>query len=113
MGEELSQDELEHLRYGLEGALQPVDSFWGFDRRDQFQLTATRYQINLLAYTLANAHYSRMPAFHGYMAQAQRNLIEKMLVPEIWRYWRLENRWGNLRNSADPVIRDNIMLTGY
>lgn len=113
VGEELDQDQLEHLRYGLEGALQPIDSFWGFDRTEQFQLSATRYQINSLAYMLANAHYSRMPAFHGYMAQAQRNLIEKMLVPEVWRYWRTENRWGNLSNNADPVIRDNIMLTGY
>ena len=113
VGPELTKDELSLLRFPLELGLQPVEEFWGFDRMDQFRDAATRYQANFNGYLLAVVHYSRMPAFHGYMAQAQRNLIDKVLLPPMWDYWRLENRWGNLRWSGDPVIRDNIMLSGW
>lgn len=113
VGPELTDDELSLLRYPLELSLQPVESFWGFDRMDQFRDAATRYQANCTGYLLALANYSRMPAFHGYMAQAQRNLIDKCLLPPMWDYWRAENRWGNLRWSGDPVLRDNIMLSGW
>lgn len=113
VGSELTEDELSLLRYPLELGLQPVESFWGFDRMDQFRDAATRYQADFLGYLLALVNYSRMPAFRGYLAQAQRNLIDKVLLPPMWDYWRLENRWGNLRWSGDPVIRDNIMLSGW
>jgi hypothetical protein len=47
------------------------------------------------------------------MQEAQRNLIKKLLVKRVWRYWALENAWGNLSLDHDPVPRDNIMLTGF
>ena len=52
---ELDENQLQHLRYALDRALQPIESFGGFDRRDQFQTAATRYQINTLAYAIGLA----------------------------------------------------------
>ncbi|MFO1377785.1 MAG: hypothetical protein U1F14_12380 [Steroidobacteraceae bacterium] len=111
---ELDEDQLQHLRYALDRALQPVQSFAGFDRRDQFQTAATRYQINALAYAigLAQCHYT--PAFHGYVSAAQRNLIAKYLQKPVWNYWAWESMWGHLNfTNHDPVGRDNVMLTGF
>ena len=31
----------------------------------------------------------------------------------VWSNWQRENLWGNLRTSADPIARDNVMFSGY
>jgi hypothetical protein len=111
---EHSEDDLAHLRYALDLALQPVDRFDGFTRIDQFREAATRYQLNALGYSLSMSQFTRTPAFTGYLAAAQRNAIEKMLDRRVWGYWALENAWGNLRFGRDPIANsDNIMLTGF
>ena len=60
---------------------------------------------------MAQLHYT--PSFHGYLSAAQRNLIDKLTLPPIWRYWAFEQTWGNLSLDWDPMKRDNIMLSGY
>jgi hypothetical protein len=111
---ESSPEDLAHLRYALDLALQPIDEFQGFLKIDQFREAATRYQINALGYALSMAQFTRTPAFSGYLAEAQRNAIEKMLVPAVWKYWGVENAWGNLSRNGDPVDNDeNVMLTGF
>jgi hypothetical protein len=111
---EHTEDDLAHLRYALDLALQPLDRFDGFTRIDQFREAATRYQLNALGYSLSMSQFTRTPAFTGYLAAAQRNAIEKMLDRRVWGYWALENAWGNLRFGRDPIANsDNIMLTGF
>jgi hypothetical protein len=110
---ELSLDDLRLLRVLLDRALQPVPAFDGFEHIEQFQTSALRYQINFSSYALALAQATHLPALQGYMHLAQRNLAAKQLDHRIWRYWRLENLWGNLDPGADPVARDNIMLSGF
>jgi hypothetical protein len=106
--------DLAHLRYGLDLALQPVDSFEGFTIIDEYREAAVRYQINTLGYALSMAQFTRTPAFSGYLAEAQQNAIEKMLHRKVWGYWARENAWGNLSLNRDPVAnRENIMLTGW
>lgn len=105
--------DLAHQRWLLDLALQPLDRFDGFDRLDQFSFSALRYQLNFAQYALAMAQRHHTPAFHGYLSAAQRNLIEKVLQPPVWRYWRWENLWGNLDPNPDPIRRDNIMFSGY
>lgn len=113
-GGEHSLDDLAFLRYILDLALQPIDGWDGFEWVEfQFREGAVRYQLNYAQWGLALAQYTRTPAFTGYLAEAQRNLIEKMLHRRVWKYWRWENLWGNLRYNPDPIIRDNIMLSGY
>lgn len=80
---------------------------------DQFQTAAVRYQLNFMSYALSIAQTVHLPAFHGYFHTAQQNLAAKQQDHRIWRYWRLENIWGNLRMRADPIPRDNIMFTGF
>lgn len=113
-GREVPEDQIAALRYALDRALQPINEFGGFDRIDQFQPAAWRYQINHIGIALSSvqAHYT--PNFHGYLSEAQTNLIEKYLDPRVWRYWVLESVWGHLNvTNFDPAARDNIMLTGW
>ncbi|AEF37825.1 conserved hypothetical protein [Mycolicibacter sinensis] len=111
--EELSPTDLAVLRSLLDRALQPLENFDGFDRIDQFQTSAMRYQCNFMQYALATAQLHATPSFHGYLSAAQRNLIDKLTLPAVWRYWAFEQTWGNLSLDWDPMKRDNIMLSGY
>lgn len=111
---ESSAEDLARLRFGLDLALQPLETFEGFTHLDQYREAALRYQLNALSYGLSMAQLTRTPAFHGYLAEAQRNAIEKMLERKAWGYWALENLWGNLRWDPEPVENsENIMLTGF
>jgi hypothetical protein len=111
---ESSGEDLAWLRYALDLALQPAEAYDGFTTIDQFREAALRYQLNALSYGLAMSQFTRTPAFSGYLAEGQRNAIEKMLQRRIWGYWAIENLWGNLSAQRDPVLnRDNIMLTGF
>lgn len=111
---ELAAEDLPSLRYLLDRALQPVEEFNGFNIIDQFQPAALRYQINHMGFALGIAQGSYLPNFHGYMHQAQRNLIDKYLLRKVWGYWVYESIWGHLNvTNFDPAARDNIMLTGW
>jgi len=105
-------EDLERLRFIYDRALQPVEEFEGFQWVDQFQPAAIRYQLNFAGYALALTQ-ARMPAFRGYLHESQRRLIDKQRNWRVWRYWRLEEAWGNLRLNSDPVINDNIMYSGF
>jgi hypothetical protein len=110
---EMTPEHLARLRFALDRALQPAEGFGGFERLDEFQTAATRYQINFLAYGIALSHARFTPALAGYMQVAQRRMIEKQAQARVWAYWKLENLWGNLKLDAHPVGRENIMYTGF
>jgi hypothetical protein len=110
---ELTADELAFARFALDRALQPVGEWHGFDRIEQFQTSSVRYQVTTMGHALTSLQYARTPAFHGYLSQAQRNLIDKWQERICWAYWAKESAWGHLRYNPDPVPRDNIMLTGW
>lgn len=111
---ELDEGQLESLRYLLDRSLQPVDAFEGFTIIDQFQPAALRYQLNHMGFALGIAQGAYTPNFHGYLHQAQRNLIDKYLLRRVWDYWVYESCWGHLNfTNFDPAARDNIMLTGW
>jgi MFS family permease len=110
---ELSIADIASLRYAIDRGLQPIDSFAGFDVIEQFQTSSIRYQIDYLLWALqvAQCHYT--PNFHGYLSQAQRNLIDKLTVPKVWKWWRWENLTGNFSLGVDPIAKDNIMFGGF
>ncbi|MDQ1923521.1 linalool dehydratase/isomerase domain-containing protein [Massilia pseudoviolaceinigra] len=110
---EMSLEHLQRLRFALDRALQALDQFNGFEKIDQFQTAATRYQLNFLAYGVALTQARFTPAFRGYMHDAQIALLDKQAQHQVWSYWKLENLWGNLRADPDPVARENIMYTGF
>ena len=111
--DELTLSELQHMRLLLDRALQPLNEYEGFEWLDQFQTAAVRYQINFISYALSIAQANYMPDFTGYISQAQQNLKAKQENHRIWKYWKLENMWGNLRTGADPIAQDNIMYSGF
>src|SRR5262249_32038448 len=110
---EFTPHDLQLMRFVLDRALQPVSSYQGFEWLDQFQTAPVRYQLNFMGYALSMAPATRLPALHGYLDDAQRRLIEKQTDHRIWRYWALENLWGNLDRDPNPVARENIMFTGF
>lgn len=110
---ELSPEQLAALRYSIDLAMQDLDDWSGFNRIDIFQTSALRYQINQAGWGIAVAQSAYLPGFQGYLSLAQRRLIDRYLQPAVLSYWKWERLWGHLRYSADPVGRDNIMLTGY
>lgn len=110
---ELTQDNLARTRFLLDRALQPLNNFNGFERKDQFQTGALRYQLQFAGYALAFVQHCSTPAFKGYMHQAQSNLIEKLRSPKVWSYWKQEALWGQFKVNANPICRDNIMFTGF
>ncbi|MFD9550838.1 hypothetical protein ACFWBG_25905 [Nocardia salmonicida] len=111
---EASADDLAHLRFAIDLALQPLDEFTGFDRRDQFREAALRYQLCILGYALSMYRYTHTPAFSGYLDEAQQKAIVKMGNKQVWGYWAAENVWGRFSPNRDPVNnRDNVMLTGW
>lgn len=110
---ELGCEDLERIRLLLDRALQPVGEFEGFEWRDQFQTAAVRYQLNFASYALSAVQAACLPAMQGWLLEAQRRLLAKQSDSRIWRYWQLENLWGNLRRETDPVPRDNIMYSGF
>lgn len=111
--EEMTPEQLKGVRYALTLAMQPKDDWTGFNRIDIFQTSAVRYQINQLGWLLALAQSRYAPSYHGSFSEGQRLLIERYLQKEVCGYWKYERAWGHLRLDADPIIRDNIMLTGY
>lgn len=112
---EATEEDLKTLRYLMDLALQPLDSWEGFFfiKPEQFREGAVRYQLNFVSYVTAMYQYTCAPAFTGYAAEAQRNMIEKMTHKSVWSYWSLENLWGNLRWNPDPIVDDNVMYSGY
>jgi hypothetical protein len=114
--EELSSEDVAAMRFLLDRALQPRDRFEGFDWIEQFQTSSVRYQVMGISYALSVAQASRLPALRGYLLEAQRNLIDKMMDHRLWSYWALENAWGNLRLDPDPMApatHDNVMYSGW
>lgn len=111
---ELTLDELKEARFLFDRALQPLDSYEGFDWVEfQFQFAAVRYQLNTINYTLALMNYHSTLSFRGYLQQAQKNTIDKLLNKRVWGYWRWESLWGNFTTDFDPIKKDNIMLSGW
>lgn len=110
---QMSAHDEARVRLLLDRALQPVDAFEGFEWRDQFQTAAIRYQVNFMAYALAMAHQRHAPAATATYAEAQERLIRKVGDHRVWRYWQLENAWGNLRRDPDPIPHQNIMYSGF
>jgi len=110
---EFSFREVNLMRFLLDRALQPLSEFEGFEWLDQFQTAAVRYQLHFAGYALSMAQSTRLPAMRGYLEEAQLRLIQKQTDHRIWRYWQLENLWGNLKSGRDPNARGNIMYSGF
>jgi hypothetical protein len=102
------------LRWAYELCLQPVDEFRGFEWGEQFHGgTVVRYQLNYLGWALAPYAVNYVPNAPRQIELAMRNLVHKQTDLRVWRYWRTLNLVGNLDANPDPLVRDNIMFSGF
>ncbi|WP_413798342.1 hypothetical protein [Streptomyces iranensis] len=95
----------------MQGKATGQDDFGGY-----------RFQLAYMVYALALTHVHRLPAAPGLFQPMVQRLIDKMLMPEVWMYWRDVSRGGAVFNAHvadslseewDPVVRDNIMYSAY
>ena len=119
-------DELQrgHLRHFDNLSRLPTNdwSLMGGRSIGQDDFGAYRFQLAYMAYAVALTHVHRMPAAPGLFKPLFRRLFDKMLLPEVWLYWRDVSRGGSIFNRHlsdkyqeewDPVRRDNIMFSAY
>jgi hypothetical protein len=113
VGPELGEFELALTRELVDVGLQPPADWSNYNITEQFQSGSLRYQINFIQWALALQQFARTPAFRGYLSDAQRALFARYQQKKVWSYWFWENLWGNLELNADPIRRQNIMMTGF
>ena len=104
----------ELLRWSYELTMQPVDEFRGFEWGEQFHGgTVVRYELNYLGWALAPYAVNYVPNAPAQIELALRNLVLKQTDLRVWQYWRTLNLIGNLDANPDPLVRDNIMFSGF
>lgn len=111
-----------HLRH-LDNLSRRLPNDWsgmGSRSNGQDDFASLRYQLAYAALSLAVAHRYRLPAAPGMFRGTFDRLIQKMLLPEVWMYWRdtstgqaIFNAHIPMESEWDPVRRDNIMYSAY
>ncbi len=113
-----------HLRHFDNLSRRPVNDWSLMTGRStgQDDFGGYRFQLAYMMYALALAHIHRMPAAPGLFKPIFERLFDKLLLPEVWMYWRDVSRGGSIFNAHlsdgyqeewDPVRRDNIMYSAY
>jgi hypothetical protein len=110
---ELDLETLRFLQWFLELGMTAKDDFSYHDVIDQFQTSAIRYQLYEAVSELGLYQLVYAPNFHGYLSQAMRNIIEKSLTQKVVGFWKWETLWGKFKLDFDPIIDDDIMVSGY
>ncbi len=119
----LDEYQVGHLRH-IENLAHQLDNEWahmGIRTSWQENFESLRYQLAYMAYTVGLTHFNRLPAAPGYFRSTFDRLVQKMLLPDVWYYWRETSRGGGGANLdapisegwIDPVVRDNIMFSAY
>jgi hypothetical protein len=120
--EVLNDEQIGHLRHFSNISRLPDNDWSGMLQRVPFQDdgATVRYQLAYSAFALALTHLHRLPAAPGLFKPMLLRLIDKMLLPTVWSYWRDVSRGGGVINPYirqdpqwDPVGRENIMYSGY
>jgi hypothetical protein len=120
----LSVEQADHLRHLINLSLQPANdwSLMGTRVSGQDDFASLRYQLAYMIYTAALTHRHRLPAAPGLFEPLIRRLMDKLLEPEVWLYWKdtsrghaafNEHRSHEYIEQWDPVVRDNIMYSAY
>lgn len=120
----LDQEQAGHLRH-FDNLSRQLPNDWSLMQgkgTGQDDFGAYRFQLAYMVYALALTHRHRLPAAPGLFQPILRRLIDKLLLPEVWMYWRDMSQGGAVFNAHlssslgeewDPVVRDNIMYSAY
>ncbi|MFV0524967.1 MAG: hypothetical protein ACK5RL_10735 [Acidimicrobiales bacterium] len=110
----LTEVDRELVRWTFDLALQPLDTFDGFDWGEQIHgPTCVRYQLDFLTWALSLHAVNHVPNAPATAERAMAALIDRQTDIRVWGYWRTLNRIGNYRNDPDPIAYDNIMFSAY
>lgn len=120
----LDADQLGHLRHWDDLSRRLPHDWSGMQGRGlgEDDFGSYRFQLAYMVYGLALTHRHRLPAAPGLFRPTIERLIEKLLEPDVWMYWRDVSRGGSVFNAHlsdrlheewDPVVRDNIMYSAY
>jgi hypothetical protein len=109
---ELSREAIEASRYLFDLCLEG-NGYDNFDKHFFPSLAAYRYQFSYAGYALMVLQCKYTPNFHGYLNEAQRFLIDGFTRFETCGYWKWECLLGYWKWNPDPVVRGNVMLTGW
>lgn len=112
-----------HLRRMIDLSEQLPDDWSGMMGRSTLQeeFGALRFQLAYMSYALALCHIHRLPAAPAVFKKSFDSLIQKMLSPDVWSYWRhistgngpFNRSLGELPPQWNPVENDNIMYSAY
>ncbi|MCE7004126.1 hypothetical protein LWC34_14970 [Kibdelosporangium philippinense] len=119
----LTAQQLGHLRH-FDNLSRQQPNDWSLMQgkgTGQEDFGSYRFQLAYMAYALALTHRHHLPAAPGLFQPTIVRLIDKILLPETWLYWRdlsrggaVANAWlGTLPEEWNPVVRDNIMYSAY
>ena len=104
----------EVLAWMYELCLQPEDEFEGFDWGEQYHGgTCLRYQMTQMGEVMAGYAANMLPNHQQWIEPAMAKLIERMTDQRVWKYWQVENFLAYGDPNPDPIIKDNVMLTGF
>jgi hypothetical protein len=120
----LNREQLGHLRH-WDNLSRQLPHDWSLMQgkglgEDDFG--SYRFQLAYMMYGLALTHRHRLPAAPGVFQPTVQRLMDKLLMPEVWMYWRDTSQGGAVVNAHiseglgeewDPVVRDNIMYSAY
>jgi hypothetical protein len=109
---ELSKEAVEASRYLFDLCLDGK-GYDNFDKHFFSSLAAYRYQFSYVGYALMTLQCKYTPNFHGYLNEAQRFLIDGFTRYETCGYWKWECLLGYWKWNPDPVVKGNVMLTGW
>lgn len=110
--QELDAEQISAARYIFDATVNRAeDDLSGFDWLRG--LAEYRYQLSAFGYCLLLLHNKYLPNFTGYMKQAHRFLIRNYADPRTCGYWAQEARRGYFSDNPDPVIKGNVMLSGW
>ncbi len=120
----LTDEQIGHLRHWDNLSRQLPNDWSMMQTRSvgQDSFASYRFQLAYMIYGLALTHRHRLPAAPGVFQPAIQRLMDKLLLPEVWMYWKDTARGGAVFNAHladklteewDPVVRDNIMYSAY
>ena len=116
---ELDEEQLSLMRCMLDATVREPGDFSCFD--PSAGRSSYRYQFSSAGFALLLMQAKYTPNFHGYLAQAQRFIIDALTDPRTCGYWKKANLLGYLKWDPDPVKKSNShmscwmapVMTGY
>jgi hypothetical protein len=110
--DELDEEQLAAARFLFDSCVNREEGdLTGFDWLRG--LAEYRYQLSAFGYGLMILRAKYLPNFTGYLKDGHRFLIRGYSDPRTCGYWAKEALTGYGSRNPDPVVKANVMLSGW